>query len=135
MKDIQFRLIKVSDDNPQGEIVGYLKIENGAVWLNIGLKKNDDDRFEYNNLSESYSYVNFTDSEPIAPFCDKDGGELYAGDNVSAMSLVYDREVCGRLELTPDGRWCIVEKTNFFYTTHTCINFIKLGTIHDKETP
>ena len=117
MKTFQARLIK--DD----EIVGYCEIFEGI----IRAKKLECEYFKYYRNEDIY----FDTLEPLAPFKDKDGGDVYAGDNgyIDGEDRIYGI-VCYD---DWDGWYLKPEDYDARYVFTKRHTFVKLGIIHDKE--
>ena len=120
MNSFQARLVLTDEQNPKGKVVGRFKIENGEFslcgsvkWLPI----------------DSHIPIRFTSLEPLAPFKDKDGGDLYSGD------LVEQRIARGVLTFNQEDTrycWSIRDDDNFeVWCVLWAQPITKLGTIHD----
>jgi len=103
MKSLQARLVK--DD----KIIGKLLIDPSP-------------------LTAVYHIPAYDSLEPLAPFKDKDGGDLYAGDNVSVMNVI-NNQIFGVVTQTEFGNWVVTDKDGTPWGTFDRV--IKLGTIHD----
>jgi len=121
MKTFQARLVF------HDKIQGFIKAENGQI---MGKAANSDKWFEWGHseIGSPRIIIPFNQPpEPLAPFKDKDGGELYAGDIV-----ILNDDGCLQGVLVCDGMmgWHIemTDSTPCVLTTDT---ITKLGTIHD----
>ncbi len=131
IETIEFRLVKVTKDNPKGKIVGWFKIDKGNLFYNKFPTEK-----EWRHLFIVGGIPNFTYIEHKAPFVDRtadvDNVDLYAGDKVRDEESGIEGELCF------DGyQWSIKYYDNdwkgtLYYETNPFTKLFKLGNIHEE---
>ena len=121
---IEFRLIKVSEEKPKGVIKGWLKIDDGSIYY-----KHDSEN-EWIRAYFLEGIPHFTHLERLAPFKDKDGGDLYEGDR--AICVMFRHDIQGIIEQTDHSGWVIKDELGVSHVIRNdMLPITKLGNIHE----